>query len=71
MQHHLYKKGFVTGYINWTCHIEDFSSYKPTNVGDRNAYIDMVVDAIGHKFNVHDELVYTKEASNKTVAKFY
>ena len=71
VQRHLYKKGFVTGYMNWTCHGEDFSLYEPTNVGDTNAYVDMVVDAVRLKLNVHDKPAYTEEALNKTADKFY
>ena len=71
MQHHLYKKEFVTCYMNWTCHGEDFSLYEPTNVGDTNAYVDMVVDVVAPKLNVHDDATYIDEASNKTTEKFY
>ena len=71
VQRHLYKKGFVIGYMNWTCHSEIFSSYKPTNVGDTNVYVDMVVDAVALRFNVHDDTAYTEEVPNKTIEKFY
>ena len=65
----MYKKGFITGYMNWTCHGEIFSSYEPTNVGDTNTYVYMVVDAVAPKFNVHDDAAYTEEAPNKTAEK--
>ena len=71
MQRHLYKKEFVTGYINWTCHGENFSSYESTKVGDTNAYVDMVVDTVALRLNVHDDAAYTEEAPNKTAEKFY
>ena len=71
MQRHLYKKEFVTGYMNWTCHGEVFSSYESTNVGDMNAYVDMIIDVVALKFNIHDDAAYTEEAPNKTAEKFY
>ena len=71
MQRHLYKKRFVTGYMNWTCHGKIFPSYEPTNVGETNVYVDMVVNAVAPRFNVHDNAAYTDEAPNKTAEKFY
>ena len=74
VQRHLYRKGFVKDYANWICHGETLWSFQPAepaNVGSGSSYVDMVIDAAGPGFNVHEEHVHDEEPPNKTAERFY
>ena len=71
VQRHLYRKGFVEGYTNWTCHGETLWSYKTVNIGSSSSYAEMVIDAAGPEFNVREEHVTMEELPNKTAERFY
>ncbi|MQM17827.1 hypothetical protein Taro_050807 [Colocasia esculenta] len=62
---------YEEGYMNWTCHGEELWSHEPSNVEGTSTYVDMVVDAAGPTFNVHEDLVYAEDVPNKGVERFY
>ncbi|MQM07290.1 hypothetical protein Taro_040123 [Colocasia esculenta] len=75
---HLYTKGFVSGYMNWTVHGEPFWANIRTmgqEVED-NSYVNMVFDAAGPGVNFHmdmnfdDEGVANEESPNESANDF-
>ena len=72
MQHHLYTRGFVAHYELWSSHGElNIQSSAPANYfASTSTYVDMVVDAAGPEFNIHEDQT-NEEVSNDTAQRFY
>ena len=78
---HLYKKGFIGGYITWDAHGEPYAGQSLSGNNDIppmdnvNSYKSMVMDASNLEFNWHahrfDETSFEYEQSNTEAAKFY
>ena len=82
---HLYKKGFIPNYYNWTCHGEEFiraphlprssslvdESGSVDELGSNNHFRDMVIDAAGPSFHLDSPPTNVEELPNPEAQRFY
>ncbi|RDX61224.1 hypothetical protein CR513_60565, partial [Mucuna pruriens] len=76
VKEHLFQHQFMEDYINWTIHGNDrWSDSSSTSIvhdeelGPRNPYVDMVIDAASDQLNLEDR--YLEEDPNLLALKFY
>lgn len=68
---HLYRKGFVSDYTNWSCHGEPtILLYPSPERTSGNSYCDMVVDGVGLNFDV-EHSTNLEDPPNADAQKLY